>query len=478
MNIHRISTLPRVAGTALEYVLVLALALGSGAGCEFTSEELAESGHDASEDVGEVTPVGDAADSDVGDANPEIVEADSEDAAERDTTVELPEACAGAATMGLYAVPSQLDFGVVAVGETKTLQVLLANCGSADIDLEEWNWLPDTGQFTASVADESSAVLVGGTVFVGATANLEIRFAPSAPLGSVQTLLELVHSGPNSPVEIEVNGVSATSTCANAVIDVLPGLEVETQTVLQLSGDSSSSRGGDIVSYEWTVTQPAGNQQALIPSSNVSNVTFAGNVPGEYVFELNVQDDTGAWSCGPAVATVQMVPSQDVYIELRWDTPGDRDKTDRGEDAGSDLDLHFTHPLAGTEWPWFDVPFDCHWFNPNPDWESLDPEADDNPLLIKDVVDGTDPEIIVLDTLPDEPRDYAIGVHNRVAGGYGPSLVSVRVWVKQALVYESEELMLSDKDLWYVGDVNWPAGTVTPAINSEGAPVIFPDALR
>lgn len=196
MNIHRIGLFPWIVGS------VVALGLALVVGCDFTSEELAEADDDASEDVGEVSSVGDAAGGDVGDDPPDVMEADTEDeGADSDPEIELPEACVGASTNGLYAVPSELDFAAVAVGETKILQVLLVNCGTVDRDIEEWNWAPDTGQFSFSVAGDAGSVPIGEAVMA------EVSFTPSAPDGPVQTLLEVIQSGPTSPVEIPINGM-------------------------------------------------------------------------------------------------------------------------------------------------------------------------------------------------------------------------------------------------------------------------------
>jgi hypothetical protein len=153
------------------------------------------------------------------------------------------------------------------------------------------------------------------------------------------------------------------------------------------------------------VKQPVGSQSVFLPSFLAADPTFEVNVAGIYEFQLDVWDQNDQKSLTSAFVTVAVIPDEVIHVELLWTTEGDPDQTDAGPEAGVDLDLHFAHPFAiygpdvdgdGAPDPWFDVPFDCFWFNAHPNWGSLNPAVDDNPGLDRDDTDGAGPENINL----------------------------------------------------------------------------------
>ena len=80
-----------------------------------------------------------------------------------------------------------------------------------------------------------------------------------------------------------------------------------------------------------------------------------------------------------------------------------------GVDTGAtfvDLDLG----LGTLAVDWFDMPFDCFWFNPAPNRGSFDPVVQDDPVLELDSIDGEGSERASLDQ-PEDGLIYRIGVH-------------------------------------------------------------------
>lgn len=66
--------------------------------------------------------------------------------------------------------------------------------------------------------------------------------------------------------------------------------------VVTLNGSSSSSPNGAIAAYKWyRLSRPNGSSAAL-SSTTVAQPTFTADVPGSYLFFLEVQDVTGVWS--------------------------------------------------------------------------------------------------------------------------------------------------------------------------------------
>jgi hypothetical protein len=276
---------------------------------------------------------------------------------------------------------------------------------------------------------------------------------------------------------------AALDVCNNvptAIIKVAEGEEVCPGTLIHLNGEESYSPNGVIAKYEWSVDQPIWNQGMFIPSATFPNPTFEANVAGKYTFYLTVYDEAGIPSCFPAVYTVIVMCSEGIHVELTWHTPGDPNETDEGPDMGSDLNLHFTHPWAqgpdrdgdGKPDGWFHIPFDCFWFNPQPNWGIYDPAAQDDPALDRDDTDGAGPENINL--VKPEDVTYRVGVHYWYDHGFGPAHATVRVYIYANLQFEVTDVELKNGDMWEVGSIEWPSGKITPAAGKDGEYKITP----
>lgn len=269
-----------------------------------------------------------------------------------------------------------------------------------------------------------------------------------------------------------------------ALIACAEGHNVTPQTQLHLDGSGSIAPEGSISRYEWRVDQPDLSRSVFAPDAASAQVTFEANVAGDYTFSLDVWNDQDQKCAQSATYVVHVVPDRDVHIELLWHTPGDADETDTGPFAGSDVDLHFMHPNApanpnapdvdgdGNPDPYFSQPYDCFWFNPHPDWG-----ATGDPGLDRDDTDGAGPENINV-AQPQSGLTYLIAVHYWAARGYGPSQATVRVYVDGALAYETAATELVEHDLWKVGTVAWPSGTVTPCQAQGGGPCVYPDYVH
>jgi len=255
-----------------------------------------------------------------------------------------------------------------------------------------------------------------------------------------------------------------TLGCPHAIITVAEGHDVIPQTVLHLSGTSSTGLA-PIVGYQWTVEQPSGAVSTFLPSSGHPTPMFEANVVGTYHFHLRVVDAEGRPSCQVATFPVYVVALDAIHIELLWTTPGDADETDTGftafgESVGSDVDLHFLHPDAvaddgGTGW--FDALWDCYWSDGRPGgWAS-----GGGPSLDRDDTDGGGPENLNFSN-PQSGLTYRIGVHYWDDWGFGVALVRIRVYIYGALVYEAGPKQLVPSDLWDVGTLTWATNAFVP----------------
>jgi len=175
-----------------------------------------------------------------------------------------------------------------------------------------------------------------------------------------------------------------------------------------------------------------------------------------------------------------------VVIELTWSTPEDPDPTDGGQGAGTDLDLHFTHPNApsnpdakdqdgdGKPDPYFDETYDCCSTNPKPDWGAKGDNSDD-PHLVRDDTDGWGPEVLAFDPGGNtENGRYEVAVHYFKEHGFGHSFATVRVYLHGELAFEASEVQLQGADLWCVAFLDWPTREVTSCA-TDGVPRISTD---
>lgn len=104
--------------------------------------------------------------------------------------------------------------------------------------------------------------------------------------------------------------------CPVAVITVAEGGAAGVGTELHLSGASSFSNDGDIVSWAWSVDAPAGSANGFAPSAAVEAPTFTLDVAGIFSFYLDVVDSLGTESCVTAQYIVNAEPDPPLQPEI------------------------------------------------------------------------------------------------------------------------------------------------------------------
>lgn len=356
--------------------------------------------------------------------------------------------------------PNVIDFGATRVGSATAIPAIVESCGDepsvvTSVDVIE------------TISGAFSVVDSGFTVQPNTTTTIDVRYAPTALaviaqdgsiVSEVATLRLITLDGTN--VDVVLRGHGVTSDCPVAVITSQSSGEIVPQTVVKLSADQSNSPAGvGITKWVWTVEQPSGSVSQFFPSNSVRSPTFEANVVGLYAFKLTVWDAYDNKSCNVASMQIAVTSDEALRVELLWDTPGDVDQSNTGMEwdgsVGSDVDLHFVR--SGEEY--FDVFYDCFWKNTNPDWGVFN-STRDNPRLDRDDTDGAGPENLNL-TAP-ETVTYRIGVHYWNAWGFGPSWVTLRVYVYGELVDEWNGVMLREFDVWdayYVSFLGAPTVT-------------------
>jgi hypothetical protein len=396
-------------------------------------------------------------------------------------------------------VMPMVDFGGKLIHNAAQITVNIKSCGTGPLDVTNISLKADSSPDFKLIFDKIPGYDAGNpdkfpsqSIAVNDSIDLVVQFTPDVknPLDP-QTGQPIKDTGTiiiaNNTFEAELNvgliGFGVEVECPQPIIVIEEGEEVQPQTTLHLHGDQSQASTGQISQYTWKVEQPSDNKFNLLPTLNFPNPTHEVNIAGTYTYCLDVCDSSfcsNDTQCNTtACKKVVVVPNQAIHCELTWNTPGDLNQFDEGPDAGSDMDLHFVHPFAtgpdldsdGKPDGWFDIPYDCFWYNPNPEWESLNANVKDNPSLDRDDTDGAGPENVNLD-VPVNGRSYRVGVHYWDAHGYGASFARVKcfIWGQPVLDWNLEDqgIKMFECDMWEVATIDWPTGKVTKVLNSDG----------
>ncbi len=423
-----------------------------------------------------------------------------------------------------------LNFGNVVLGGANKKKLALSSCGTEEVEVTGLDLLKDTGDvFKVGAITALGGKPIGkdNPLKIGKndTVDVLVTCTPVSenkdPAGKAQPYTAQIAVADNTIDPAKTVALLCQGTnvaCPTAIIGT-ESEEIVPQGQIMLKGSGSVAlEPYAVTKWKWEVLkQPAGTDgylfypqtyavapcksdgtcPTLAPEAKAADVVFGiptyhkadsklyvqANVAGEYTFKLSVWDDANNPSCNSATVTINVVPDTGIHIELLWDTPLDTDKKDSGNDAGSDLDLHFTHPSAtagktcktpaelcpngkpcacqpdldldGAGDPWFEATFDCYWFNANPKWGSLTLNADD-PGLDLDDTDGAGPENLNLAT-PENSTKYSVGVHYWDAHNYGDSTATVNIYIL-GMQKASVMQLMHECDMWWVSQIDWPSG--------------------
>ncbi len=416
----------------------------------------------------------------------------------------------------LKVIPaSQVNFGFVPIGSDATRKVTLQSCGSADVVLDtvklgddvEGVYSLDTSAISAldgkPVSKDNPIVIKTNksvTVDLVCAPEAELKNKEGKPIPYTATL-GLADNTIQADKQLGLSCWGTKTNCPTPVLVSQEGEEIIPQQALNLVGSQSFAGATQkVTKWKWTVLkQPAGaTGHQFWPNDGAPDVQFGVqkevnkvkyvtvNVAGEYVFQLEVWDDAGNEACIPAKLTVLVIPDEAIHVELLWDNPDDKDKEDTGLGNGADMDLHFAHPDAaksklckvpaelcsgkpckcqddldkdGQPDPWFHTFSDVFWYNPNPNWASLNPSVNDNPGLDLDDTDGWGPENLNLKT-PELNTVYRVGVHYWDNHDFGDATANVRIYILGVLKADMTSTVMSQCDFWWVKDIEWPSGNL------------------
>ncbi len=386
-----------------------------------------------------------------------------------------------------------VHFGVKS-GLTESREIQIQNCGGVELVVDSMVFTAGTNtdeftlDFKKMIGDTNNKCVEiepkmgpskanACTIPITGTAKFDIVYSPAdiSPLSEPSdpksdpvpdvAVLEVSSNAYVKP-QLKVQGIGVKDNCPIAVVSCKEGEEVVPQTLLHMIGTASKAKGGNVIKkYAWTVKQPVGSNQALMPGDAFPTPNLFAKSVGTYTFCLDVWDNNDVKSCISQCLDIVVVPENAITVQLLWNTPADQDKGDYGPGTGADLDLHFAHlpgsqpdlDCDGAPDPWFSNPFDCFWFQFSPPWGSADPAVLDDPVLDYDYNGGGEwgSEWTSL-VQPESDVAYPIAVHDYNDYGFGKSLATVSVYIQSVLVLKVSDTPMNSLDMWYVGNINWP----------------------
>ncbi|MBA2663423.1 MAG: choice-of-anchor D domain-containing protein [Bradymonadaceae bacterium] len=354
-----------------------------------------------------------------------------------------------------------LDFGASSIGQVASRTVVMENCSTTTplrisaielVDDADGVFELREGSLPGDLPDE---VLV---LNPRASVNFAVSYTPENEQESSALLRVSSNDPAKSTLEVPLSGSGTNNACPVAVaegrlvgstrfVELFTALPLNT---VELTGSGSYDPDGNIQGYEWTViTRPDGSTARPSPSADIMEPTLYLDLAGTYEIELVVYDNQGLASCERSVMTIHAVPQDDVHIQLIWDAPA---VINPAEGNGTDLDLHYLHPLGR----WNEVPYDIFWNNRTADWGQAGDVTDNPRLDIDDTFKGG-PENINHSNL-EIGIDYGVGVYYFADRGFGAAYATVRIYIRGELRFEvKNRYMPGEGYFWYAAIVRWPS---------------------
>ncbi|MCC7111906.1 MAG: hypothetical protein IT382_21605 [Deltaproteobacteria bacterium] len=383
-----------------------------------------------------------------------------EDAAPRSrVVVPITVSAIDAGVPDICEVPESIEFDRIGQSDVARSPIPVKNCGIRDLIIDEVVFEPGTAGDESIRVNPSGAV--GYAVGPGESVSLDLVFAPQ---DLEQHCGELVirSNDPDEP-ELRMPACGRAAVCPVACLELVDEVEgIEPFDTVRIDGRCSTPGSPDTVieAWEWSQSiRPVGST-AVLSSNTADRVELATDLPGEYCALLHVYDNTGVRSCEPAEVCFDVVPTEDLHMQLVWDHPS------------ADLDLHITRDDGAP----FSHDTDVYFSNREPVGAPWSDDPDQNPRLDVDDNDGYGPENSNV-VHPGPSARFTAYVHywNAQTDGDPRTTATLRVFVYGQQVIEVSRTFEADEQLWEALDIDWPAiQGAQPTLSQVGQVTPFP----
>ncbi|MBW2702115.1 MAG: choice-of-anchor D domain-containing protein, partial [Deltaproteobacteria bacterium] len=340
--------------------------------------------------------------------------------------------------------PFAVSFGTTTIGESPTVALRISNVGNDTCTLEHV-------EISTNSANDEFALINGPTDNTsfgpGEVVLMDVQYSPIDRGQDVGTLSIFGNDKDTNEVRVDLNGFG-TPGGENpvAVCRVTPTQASSFETLLwDGAGSFDAEAGRSIVDYQWSwFSLPTGSASTMTGTG--ANRSSQTDMAGEYWGQLIVVNDLGQVSA-PCHCMAEVTPSEDLWIELIWQHPGD------------DMDLHLLAPSGIPQ-----TRTDCYFGNCTPlspplDWGVFGNPADD-PTLDLDDIPFTGPENINIA----HPANglYTVFVHDYPMSSYNSANeIYVNVYIEGVLEQSFTKTITGEDSNTNICTIDWPSGTIT-----------------
>jgi hypothetical protein len=334
--------------------------------------------------------------------------------------------------------PIELDFGLQDLGATVVETLDIVNAGGAPLVIT-----------SGLVIGEgfSAAPVAGVTLQPGERHPVEVTFAPTFDAAYTGALV-VQSNAPTGTDQAPLRGTTLEEPIAVCSVDP-PEAFALYDDVTWFGSSSYDPSGYAIVDYEWSLIEKPMGSAASLPPGDADLFNFRADVVGTYRAQLVVTNEFGTQSA-PCIAVLEAVPSQDLWVEMFWVSPGD------------DMDLHLLGP-GGALWS----NDDCNWQNCTGrgterglDWGTLGETADDPSLDIDDIP-GTGPENINIFS-PEEDGIYTVYVHDYPGSVFSADNdVTINIYLSGVLAWSETRTITGEDTMNGYAVIDWATKSVS-----------------
>ena len=323
-----------------------------------------------------------------------------------------------------------VDFGTVPRDETETAYFAIQNIGDGPLSITGL----DLEDSPFSVVTDPS----GQTIAAGAEFTVVTEYTPDDDASGHAARLTVSSTDPDEP-EVSLlllggnGGDDYQPPVAKIDCDALQGTAPPTTVALR-APDSEAPEMADGVplSYEWELIGRPALSRTYIMNPTEEEPDLFIDVAGAYEVQLVVTDFNGV-SSPPDVCNVNVIPDEDLYIALSWDT------------NNSDLDLHLVpsgNPMYSS--------LACFHCCQVPIW----PVTWGIPVYALDNTIGYGPENINV-AIPGNEKDFYIRVHYYSNRGGGETEATVSIYIDGVLTETRSAIIPTSGHRWKVGKVSF-----------------------
>jgi hypothetical protein len=333
-----------------------------------------------------------------------------------------------------------VEFAKVGKNDVARTRIDVRNTGVRDLLVNKAVYIPDVaGDETVQLSNGLDVVLDRALAVPPTTSGFALNLVFRSTDTLEHTGKVVIESSDPDENPVEVCVIAQASDCPVAIAEFIAIPEsIEPLDTLRLTGENSiaSTSGSSVVRYEWRLLdRPVGSSEDFSdPQSARTEITV--DVAGTYSFGLDVFDLEGVKSCETAVLEVDVIPSDDLLLQLVW------------SGQSSDFDIHVLR--EGGEL--FNHDGDCYFSNRQPQWTSV---PEENPEIDGDDDDGYGPENASIKH-PRLGSNWRVFIHywNKNADA-PPITATLRMFAYGQQVVEVSKTFSDDEFMWSALDIDW-----------------------